>query len=68
MSDQKKPSVPSPSPAKPPIQKPPTKIQEGYRPVEEKKGYTPTSSQTVGPLPKPPKGGTGQSKGTDEKK
>lgn len=38
-------------------------LSEGYQPVTLKKGYTPQAQGQSTELPKPPKGGTGQSNG-----
>jgi len=44
-------------------------LHDGYQPVASKKGYTPQAQGQSTELPKPPKGGTGQSAGkTDSNK
>ena len=44
-------------------------LHEGYQPITSTKGYTPQAQGQSTELPKPPKGGTGQSSGeTDSNK
>ena len=68
MADPKKPAEPNTPPAKPAAERNPKRIKEGYRPLEDRRGYTPTTQRPGTSNPKPPRGGTGENKGSDKKK